>query len=124
MFVVLVGAVWTSAITIAHFSSFNLQISLWLWFTLLFANFAEAMAEGRGKAQAAALRQMRTTIIARRLRNGSEEKVAASELAGKTLSGKRSTESDVGKKTSEGRSSMVKWRMPPKRFRCSHPTRK
>ena len=61
MFVVLVGAVWTSAITIAHFSSFNLQISLWLWFTLLFANFAEAMAEGRGKAQAAALRRMRRT---------------------------------------------------------------
>src|SRR5437588_3035080 len=80
MFVVLIGAVWTSAITIAHFGRFNFQISLWLWFTLLFANFAEAMAEGRGKAQAAALRRMRTTIMARRLRNGSEEKVAASEL--------------------------------------------
>jgi K+-transporting ATPase ATPase B chain len=80
MFVVLIGAVWTSAITIGHFTSFNFQISLWLWFTLLFANFAEAMAEGRGKAQAAALRRMRTTIIARRLRNGSEEKVPASEL--------------------------------------------
>jgi K+-transporting ATPase ATPase B chain len=81
MFVVLVGAVWTSIITIFHFSSFNFQIALWLWFTLLFANFAEAMAEGRGKAQAAALRRMRTTTMARRLINGSEEKVAASDLA-------------------------------------------
>ena len=64
MFVVLIGAVWTSGITIFHFSSFNFQITLWLWFTLLFANFAEAMAEGRGKAQAAALRRMRTTTMA------------------------------------------------------------
>ena len=61
MFVVLIGAVWTSAITIVHFTGFNLQITLWLWFTLLFANFAEAMAEGRGKAQAETLRRMRTT---------------------------------------------------------------
>ncbi len=80
MFVVLVGAVATSAITFAHFSSFNLQISLWLWFTLLFANFAEAMAEGRGKAQAETLRRMRTTTMARRLTNGSEEKVPASRF--------------------------------------------
>jgi K+-transporting ATPase ATPase B chain len=80
MFVVLIGAVWTSAITIVHFSSFNFQITLWLWFTLLFANFAEAMAEGRGKAQAATLRRMRTTAMARRLVNGREEKVPASEL--------------------------------------------
>ncbi len=80
MFVVLVGAVWTSAITMFHFGSFNFQITLWLWFTLLFANFAEAMAEGRGKAQAAALRRMRTTTMARRLINGTEEKVAASDL--------------------------------------------
>jgi K+-transporting ATPase ATPase B chain len=80
MFVVLIGAVWTSAITISHFTSFNFQITLWLWFTLLFANFAEAMAEGRGKAQAAALRRMRTTTMARRLVNGREEKIAASDL--------------------------------------------
>jgi K+-transporting ATPase ATPase B chain len=80
MFVVLIGAVWTSGITIVHFSSFNFQITLWLWFTLLFANFAEAMAEGRGKAQAATLRRMRTTTMARRLVNSREEKVPASEL--------------------------------------------
>jgi potassium-transporting ATPase ATP-binding subunit len=80
MFVVLVGAVWTSLITAFHFNGFNFQISLWLWFTLLFANFAEAMAEGRGKAQAEALRRMRTTTMARRRANGYEEKVPASIL--------------------------------------------
>jgi K+-transporting ATPase ATPase B chain len=80
MFVVLIGAVWTSVITVSHFSNFNFQITLWLWFTLLFANFAEAMAEGRGKAQAAALRRMRTTTTARRLVNGREEKIAATDL--------------------------------------------
>jgi len=80
MFVVLIGAIWTSAITILHFSSFNFQITLWLWFTLLFANFAEAMAEGRGKAQAETLRRMRTTTMARRVANGREEKIPASAL--------------------------------------------
>jgi K+-transporting ATPase ATPase B chain len=80
MFVVLIGAVWTSVITAFHCNGFNFQITLWLWFTLLFANFAEAMAEGRGKAQAEALRRMRTTTMARRLANGREEKVPASIL--------------------------------------------
>ena len=61
--------------------SFTLQISLWLWFTVLFANFAEAMAEGRGKAQANELRKTRTRTIANRLRaDGSTEKVAAEQL--------------------------------------------
>ena len=46
---------------------FNLQITLWLWFTVLFANFAEAMAEGRGKAQADTLRKARAETIANRL---------------------------------------------------------
>jgi K+-transporting ATPase ATPase B chain len=80
MFVVLIGAVSTSVITTTDFSSFNFQITLWLWFTLLFANFAEAMAEGRGKAQAETLRRMRTTTMARRLMNCREEKVPASVL--------------------------------------------
>jgi len=80
MFVVLIGAIWTSAITIFYVSSFNFQITLWLWFTLLFANFAEAMAEGRGKAQAETLRRMRTTTMARRQVNGREEKIPASAL--------------------------------------------
>jgi potassium-transporting ATPase ATP-binding subunit len=57
------------------------QVSLWLWFTVLFANFAEAMAEGRGKAQADALRRTKTDTPARRLVNGREESVAAPMLA-------------------------------------------
>ena len=68
MFVVLVGAVLVSVLLVRDVARgkdvlFNLQIALWLWFTLLFANFAEAMAEGRGKAQAAALRRGRTETI-------------------------------------------------------------
>ena len=60
---------------------FVLQISLWLWFTVLFANFAEAMAEGRGKAQARELRKTRTQTIANRLKaDGSVEKVHADRL--------------------------------------------
>ncbi|MBI3890025.1 MAG: potassium-transporting ATPase subunit KdpB [Candidatus Wallbacteria bacterium] len=59
---------------------YTANIALWLWFTVLFANFAEAVAEGRGKAQAAALRRMRTETVARRLTGGREESVPASEL--------------------------------------------
>src|ERR1700722_2693779 len=48
-------------------ASFSGQISLWLWFTVLFANFAEAVAEGRGKAQAASLRRTQSQAVAKRL---------------------------------------------------------
>ena len=63
MFVVEVGSLITTIYTVVdviagrHALRFDLQITLWLWFTVLFANFAEAMAEGRGKAQADALRR-------------------------------------------------------------------
>jgi K+-transporting ATPase ATPase B chain len=80
MFVVFIGAILTTLACFGAPTGFNLQITLWLWFTVLFANFAEAIAEGRGKAQAAALRKMRTTTMARRLKGKSEEKVAAGEL--------------------------------------------
>ena len=59
---------------------FIAQLAMWLWFTVLFANFAEAVAEGRGKAQADSLRKARKDAIARRLRDGHEEKVPAPEL--------------------------------------------
>jgi K+-transporting ATPase ATPase B chain len=59
---------------------FNFQITLWLWFTVLFANFAEAMAEGRGKAQADALRKTRTDTMARKLVKGKEELVPGTQL--------------------------------------------
>ena len=67
--------------------AFDTAIALGLWFTVLFANFAEAMAEGRGKAQADALRRTRADLVARRLfGDGSEETVPASKLrAGDTV---------------------------------------
>jgi potassium-transporting ATPase ATP-binding subunit len=80
MFVTEVGAVLT---TVAIFTAktdhgFIIQLAVWLWFTVLFANFAEAVAEGRGKAQADSLRKARKDTIARRLaKNGKEEAVAA-----------------------------------------------
>jgi K+-transporting ATPase ATPase B chain len=61
-------------------SGFTLQITLWLWFTVLFATFAEAFAEGRGKAQADSLKRARTQTFARRLRGDVEERVAATDL--------------------------------------------
>jgi K+-transporting ATPase ATPase B chain len=64
-----------------HPIGFVLQISLWLWFTVLFANFAEAMAEGRGKAQADALRRSRTKAVGRKLDpQGSTQSVPAEQL--------------------------------------------
>jgi len=84
MFVVEVGSVITTVLLIRHPHTafgFNLQITLWLWFTVLFANFAEAMAEGRGKAQADTLRKARSETIAnRQVADGSMEQVPSSRL--------------------------------------------
>jgi K+-transporting ATPase ATPase B chain len=87
MFVVEVGSVLTTVLLVRDVMrhqgqfGFNLQITLWLWFTVLFANFAEAMAEGRGKAQADALRKARSETVANRvLPDGKIEKIASSRL--------------------------------------------
>jgi K+-transporting ATPase ATPase B chain len=87
MFVVEVGSVATSVLLVRDVMQhqgefgFNLQITLWLWFTVLFANFAEAMAEGRGKAQANALRKARAETIANRLLPDEKiEQVPSSQL--------------------------------------------
>jgi potassium-transporting ATPase ATP-binding subunit len=81
MFVVLIGSFVTLVEAIAHPSTFTWSITVWLFLTVAFANFAEAMAEGRGKAQADTLRKMRSETEARRLLpDGSEERVAAAEL--------------------------------------------
>src|SRR5213593_1615641 len=86
MFVVEVGSVITTALLFRGGAAFkfNLQITLWLWFTVLFANFAEAMAEGRGKAQAASLRKARRDLLAKRLvrpeRMAKYESVSATSL--------------------------------------------
>jgi K+-transporting ATPase ATPase B chain len=75
MFVVLVGSVLTTVVLVGDIArggpdvGFTLQLALWLWFTVVFANFAEAMAEGRGKAQAESLRRSRTLTSAKRLKD-------------------------------------------------------
>jgi K+-transporting ATPase ATPase B chain len=86
MFVVEIGSVITTLVMIQQIATrtgnvgFTLQISLWLWFTVVFANFAEAMAEARGKAQADTMRQTKKETPARRLRNGQEETCSSSDL--------------------------------------------
>jgi potassium-transporting ATPase ATP-binding subunit len=83
MFVVEIGSVITTVLLLLHpheAFGFNLQITLWLWFTVLFANFAEAMAEGRGKAQADTLRKARSETMANRIVNGKIEQVASAKL--------------------------------------------
>jgi len=85
IFMVGIGSVLTTLTVISglfagNFSSFNLQIAVWLWFTVLFANFSEAIAEGRGKAQAESLRKNRTQTLAKRLVGNKEEMVAAPDL--------------------------------------------
>src|SRR5471032_25356 len=81
MFVVLVGSIITLIEAIAHPGIFSWSITIWLILTVLFANFAEAMAEGRGKAQADTLRKMRSETEARRLNaDGTESRVAAVDL--------------------------------------------
>jgi K+-transporting ATPase ATPase B chain len=83
MFVVEIGSVITTVLLFRGGTAFkfNLQITLWLWFTVLFANFAEAMAEGRGKAQADTLRKARSETVANRfMPNGEIERVPSSKL--------------------------------------------
>ena len=82
MFIVEVGSVLVTGIAIADPSVFAWLIAVWLWFTVVFANFAEAVAEGRGKAQAEALRRTRAETTAHRRRaDGALEDIASSALA-------------------------------------------
>jgi K+-transporting ATPase ATPase B chain len=88
MFVVAVGSLLTTGLMVRDIGAathpvpvwFSAWVTAWLWFTVLFANFAEAVAEGRGKAQADTLRKMRKETTARRLKDGKEEAVAANLL--------------------------------------------
>jgi K+-transporting ATPase ATPase B chain len=81
MFVVWVGSVVVTVFAILQPSVFSWLIALWLWITVLFANLAEAVAEGRGKAQAESLRRTKRETVARRLdRSGAEERVAGTDL--------------------------------------------
>ena len=85
IFIVGIGAILTTFVVFVgiyqgNFSSFNFQICIWLWFTVLFANFSEAIAEGRGKAQAESLRNNRTQTVARKFVNKQEVPALATEL--------------------------------------------
>ncbi|UQX13251.1 potassium-transporting ATPase subunit KdpB [Candidatus Mycobacterium methanotrophicum] len=86
MFIVEIGAVWSTLLTMGNSSWFGWLIVFWLWLTVLFANLAEAVAEGRGKAQADTLRKSKADTIARRLHGwspdapGTQEDVRAPEL--------------------------------------------
>ncbi|GAA4240960.1 potassium-transporting ATPase subunit KdpB [Actinomadura meridiana] len=80
MLVVEIGAVWTTVMAVLDPSAFAVLITVWLWLTVLFANLAEAVAEGRGKAQAATLRKAKQETTARRLTGAGEEVVSAAEL--------------------------------------------
>ena len=80
MFLVEAGALLTTVLLLRDFTAFQIQIALWLWATVLFANFAEAIAEGRGKAQADTLRKTKTETTARRISGKGEERVPASML--------------------------------------------
>ncbi|MBO2464733.1 potassium-transporting ATPase subunit KdpB [Actinomadura violacea] len=86
MLIVEIGAVWTTVLAVRDVSVFAVATAVWLWLTVLFANMAEAVAEGRGKAQADSLRRTRQDTTARRLTGwrpgsaGTEEEVAATEL--------------------------------------------
>jgi K+-transporting ATPase ATPase B chain len=81
IFITAIGALITTVILLkGTFNWFEFQISLWLWFTVLFANFSEAIAEGKGKAQADSLRKSRTQTLARLLKGKIETNVNATEL--------------------------------------------
>jgi potassium-transporting ATPase ATP-binding subunit len=85
MFVVYLGAIFASVYAIDEIiygtiSWFNIQIALWMWFTVLFANFAQSLAESQGKAQAASLRKLQVEVAARVIQNGQEVIKNASEL--------------------------------------------
>lgn len=85
IFIVAIGALLTTVMVMftffkGNFSFFNFQIAIWLWFTVLFANFSEAIAEGRGKAQADSLKKNRTQTQARKLVGNKEIIISATEL--------------------------------------------
>ncbi len=85
MFIVFIGSILVTILFVkdylnGQFSGFTLQIAIWLWFTTLFANFAESLAEGRGKAQAESLKKLKTQTFARRIEGDREEQVLSTDL--------------------------------------------
>ncbi|MFD6198429.1 potassium-transporting ATPase subunit KdpB [Mycobacteriaceae bacterium NPDC060252] len=85
MFVVTVGSVATTVLAVLHPSIFAWAITAWLWFTVVFANLAEAVAEGRGKAQAASLREVKRDTVARKLVGDGNGNEVEEEVPGSSL---------------------------------------
>ena len=81
MFVVYVGSAFTTALALAQPQAFTAAVAVWLWFTVLFANFAEALAEGRSKAQAASLRGLKKQTWAKKLEGDYRRGVARTQMA-------------------------------------------
>ena len=109
MFIVEIGAVWSTVLTARDSSWFGWLVVFWLWLTVLFGNLAEAVAEGRGKAQADTLRKTKADTIARRLRGwspdnpGTEEDVRAPELQKGDVVVVETGEIDPGRRRYRGR---------------------
>lgn len=80
MFITYVGAITTTIITALDPNAFDIQITIWLWFTVLFANFASAIAESRGKAQANSLKKTQTESFAKKMENGKQINISAMDL--------------------------------------------
>lgn len=80
MFVVYVGSAFTTALAVAGPDAFTISVAVWLWFTVLFANFAEALAEGRSKAQAASLRGLKKKTWAKRLEGAYRHDVPRTQM--------------------------------------------
>ncbi len=97
IFVVWVGSVLTTVLAIVHPSVFGWGVAFWLWATVLFANAAEAIAEGRGRAQAASLRATRTETMAVRLKaDGTSENVPGTTPADRRPRARRRRRGDPG----------------------------
>jgi potassium-transporting ATPase ATP-binding subunit len=95
MFVCYVGSAFTTVLAVAQPSAFAVAVALWLWFTVLFANFAEALAEGRSKAQAASLRGLKQKTSAKKLQGERRSGVAPAALAWQPLEASALRKGDV-----------------------------
>ncbi len=95
MFVVYVGSAFTTALAAAQPGAFTVGVALWLWFTVLFANFAEALAEGRSQAQAASLRSLKQQVSAKRLDGEPAADLVPGALSWQALEAQRLRKGDL-----------------------------
>ena len=122
MFIVWIGSVMTTVIAIADPSAFAWVVTAWLWLTVIFGNLAEAVAEGRGKAQAASLRAARTDVTARRLDAAGLEETIAGTAAPQGRSRRRRGRRDHPRRRRRRRRCRIGRRVGDhRRVRAGHP---